>query len=400
MRTPSPATDDHLAAGPVRRGRRTPRVPGVPDPRARWWRTRLLAVVSGLALVALGGCALPGGPPDDGDPRPRVLTTFTVIADMTREVAGDRVRVDSVTRPGMEIHGYEPTPGDLTRGADADLILDNGLGLEAWFERFLDRAGTPSATLSEGVETLPIADGAEAGAPNPHAWMSPDNAVVYVENIRDALVGLDPAGEATYRANAQRYAAELSAVGDELRAALAVLPANQRALVTCEGAFSYLARDVGLTEAYLWPVNSDVEGTPQQVASTVTFVRENAVPAVFCESTVNDGAQQRVAAETGARLGPPLYVDSLSGPEGRRYFRIFTPLHERGGEPLWPGFRREATTDWLAPLEEGMRSIGRPELARVVLAVIRGLLMDLDATGEAERVDAAFAAFLGVVRAA
>lgn len=271
-----------------------------------------------LALMTVGAVACGDGAPSgdgDGGP-PRVLTTFTVIADMTRQVAGDRVVVESITRVGAEIHEYEPTPDDLVRGSDADLILDNGMGLERWFDQFVDRTETPAATLSDRVTTIPIVVGAYQGQPNPHAWMSPLNGILYVENIRDALTRLDPAGAPVFRANAERYAGELRRVNDELVAALGALPPGQRALVSCEGAFSYLARDAGLGEAYLWPVNSDAEGTPQQIVATAGFVRENRVPAVFCESTVNDGAQRRVAADTGARLGPPLYVDSLSEADG------------------------------------------------------------------------------------
>lgn len=270
----------------------------------------LVAVLAAFALLA-GACGQ-GQDTADDDPRPLVLATFTVIADMAREVGGDRVRVESITRPGAEIHDYDPVPGDLVRGAGADLVLDNGLGLERWFERFVDRSEARSATVSEGVEVLPIVAGEYRDRPNPHAWMSPVAGVRYVENIRDALIELDPGGRDVYTANAERYAEQIRQVGEDLRAELDALPETQRALVTCEGAFSYLARDLGLQEAYLWPVNSDAEGTPEQIANTIAFVRDNAVPAVFCESTVNDSAQRQVAAETGARFAGPLYVDSLS----------------------------------------------------------------------------------------
>lgn len=277
--------------------------------------TRNTLVALAAALLA-AGCTGPPSTDRPDDDRPRVLTTFTVIADMARRVGGDRVAVDSVTKVGTEIHEYEPTPDDLVRAEDADLVLDNGLGLEQWFEQFVDRSGVPSATLSDRVAPLPIASAEYAGRPNPHAWMSPLAGVTYVENIRDALTRLDPAGAEVYRVNAARYADELRAVHTETVAALSGLPAGQRALVTCEGAFSYLARDAGLREGYLWPVNSDAEGTPEQIVRTIALVRDQRVPAVFCETTVNDAAQRQVAAETGARLGEPLYVDSLSEPDG------------------------------------------------------------------------------------
>ncbi|MDM8086585.1 metal ABC transporter substrate-binding protein [Cellulomonas cellasea] len=281
----------------------------------------LLAAV--CAVLLLAGCAGAGAreasddttsPTQDG--RPVVLATFTVIADMASVVAGDHLRVESVTKVGAEIHGYEPTPDDLRRAARADLVLDNGLGLEAWFDKFVDRLDAPHVTLSDGVDTIPIAGGEAKGHANPHAWMSPTAAQVYVDNIAEAFAALDPAHADDYRANAAAYSEQIAALGDELERELASLDPARRALVTCEGAFSYLARDAGLAEAWLWPVNSERQGTPQQVAATIDFVRDNRVPAVFCESTVSSTAQEQVADEAGARFAGVLYVDSLSAPDG------------------------------------------------------------------------------------
>lgn len=267
-------------------------------------------VAAGALALALSGC----GAADTADSgKPKVLTTFTVVADMVRQVGGDRIEVASITKPGAEIHGYEPTPSDLKHAATSDLVLQNGMGLERWFEQFVDLADAKHVTLSAGVEPIPIAGESEyAGKPNPHAWMSVANAKVYVENIRKALTELDPAGAAVFAANAREYSGALDEVGATVRRELAALPPQRRALVTCEGAFSYMARDFGLTERYLWPVNAEQEGTPQQIASTVRFVRERQVPAIFCESTVSDKAQKQVARESGARFAGVLYVDSLS----------------------------------------------------------------------------------------
>lgn len=272
--------------------------------------------VSCLLALPLVTSACATAPDSADDDRPTVLTTFTVIADMAGEVAGDAVRVESLTRPGVEIHGYEPTPDDLVRARDADLVLDNGLGLEAWFEQFTARVDAPHVTVTDGIATIPIASGDYVGQHNPHAWMSPDNALTYVDNIRAALSDLAPEHADTFAANAADYQDRVTEVGEYLHEELERLPEDQRALVTCEGAFSYLARDAGLIERYLWPVNADAEGTPQQIAGVVEFVREHDVPAVFCESTVDDRAQRQVAAETGAELGEPLYVDSLTDADG------------------------------------------------------------------------------------
>ena len=272
-------------------------------------------VVAGLLVVASTGCARAVGDEDPAvldDGRPLVLTTFTVLADMAANVAGNHLRVESITKAGAEIHGYEPTPGDLRTAEQAELILDNGLGLESWFEKFVERVPAPHVVVSAGVEPVYIRDDAYAGKANPHAWMSPIVGETYVQNIADAFVALDPANADDYRTNADEYVRQLREVGVELDTDLSALPARQRALVTCEGAFGYLARDFDLQEAYLWPVNAEQEGTPKQVVHTIDFVRDNAVPAVFCESTVSDKAQLQVAEDTGARFGGKLYVDSLS----------------------------------------------------------------------------------------
>lgn len=261
----------------------------------------------------LSACGAPEGTADE---RATVLTTFTVLADIAQNVAGDHLTVQSITKAGAEIHGYEPTPGDIRRAAEADLILDNGLNLEAWFAQFVESIDVPHVVVSEGVEPIDIAGDAYAGTPNPHAWMSPLNVQTYVANMVDAFSELDPAHAADYEANGEAYSAQLQEVHDELVAALAELPEGERALVTCEGAFSYLARDAGLAEAYIWPVNAEQQATPQQIAAAIEFVEGNGVAAVFCESTVSDRPMRQVVEATGAEFGGVLYVDSLSEPDG------------------------------------------------------------------------------------
>ena len=249
--------------------------------------------------------------------KPKVVTTFTIIQDIAQNVAGSAASVESITRPGAEIHDYQPSPQDVVRAQGADLVLWNGMNLERWFERFVDTAkGVPSVVVSEGVVPMPIREGPYLDKPNPHAWMSPSSALIYVENIRRALAALDPANAATYAANATAYAARVRAIEAPMRARLASIPAAQRWLVTSEGAFSYLARDFGLREAYLWPINADQQGTPQQIRRLIDTVRRNKIPVVFSESTVSDKAAKQVARETGARYGGVLFVDSLSEADG------------------------------------------------------------------------------------
>lgn len=249
--------------------------------------------------------------------KPQVLTTFTVLADMARSVAGDKANVDSITKPGAEIHGYEPTPQDLVRLQKADLILDNGLNLEKWADKLYQNVKHVShVTLTDGIAPMPIAEGPYKDEPNPHSWMSPKNALAYVDAIEAALLNVDATNENYYKQNAERYKAEIKKVDEQLRSSLSNLSESNKYLVSCEGAFSYLIRDYGLKELYLWPINADTQGTPQQIKTVVETVRSNAVPAVFCESTVSSKAQLQVASETGSRYGGTFYVDSLSGTDG------------------------------------------------------------------------------------
>lgn len=278
----------------------------------------LVVLVATALLLASGACAAPrtASAGADHDGRLVVVATFTVLADLVAVVGGDRVRVESVTDPGAEVHGYEPSPDDLRRAAEADLLVANGLGLEAWLERLLAPLDLPRLVLGDAVDPLPVDPADPSGPVNPHVWMSPSGGQAYVRSVADALADLDPANAGHYRERAEAYADRLADLRADLRRRLATIPAERRVLVTCEGAFGYLARDAGLDEAYLWPVNAERQGTPRQVARVVRTVRERRVPAVFCESTVPVTAQEQVARETGARFGGVLYVDSLSGPDG------------------------------------------------------------------------------------
>ncbi len=279
------------------------------------------------------------GAPQGGEKK-HVLTTFTVLADMARNVAGDAAEVNSLTKVGAEIHGYEPTPQDMVRAQDADIILDNGMNLEKWATKLYENVpDVPHATVSEGVEPIPIAQGPYKDKPNPHAWMSPANALRYVDNIAKALSDIDPANATVYQNNATEYKQQIEAIDQKLASQLAPLSDEKRYLVSCEGAFSYLVRDYNLKELYLWPINADSQGTPQQIKNLVKTVRKQQVPAVFCESTVSDKAQRQVAKETGARFGGVFYVDSLSDAEGN--VPTYLDLLKYNADTLIKGLRGE-----------------------------------------------------------
>ena len=239
-----------------------------------------------------------------------------MLADIADNVAGNHLEVESITKVGAEIHGYEPTPGDIRKASKADLVLDNGLNLEQWFSQFVDDIDVPHAVVSEGVEELSITADADAGKPNPHAWMSPLDA----RSTPRTWLAPSPTSTRTMpmttppMPRTTEHSCRRSTTTSSTNST--TLPKSQRALVTCEGAFSYLTRDTGLSEKYIWPVNAEAQATPGQITSAIDFVKDNDVPAVFCESTVSSAPMDRVVESTDAEFGGTLYVDSLSESDG------------------------------------------------------------------------------------
>ncbi len=298
-------------------------------------RRRVLLLATAVFATFAVGCG--GREKSRPTGKKQIVTSFTIIADMAREVAGDAADVESITKPGAEIHGYEPTPKDIVKAQGADLVLWNGMNLELWFEKFFTNVrDVPSAVLTEGVAPMGISEGPYTGKPNPHAWMSPANAVIYVENIRRALVKIDPANEAVYTGNAAAYTAKIKALDEPVRQKLAAIPPEQRWLVSSEGAFSYLCANYGLRQLYLWPINADAQGTPQQVRQVIDGVRTHKIPVVFSESTVSDKPARQVAKETGARYGGVLFVDSLTEASGPA--PTYLKLLETNADTIVKGF--------------------------------------------------------------
>ncbi|MGL9720276.1 metal ABC transporter substrate-binding protein [Symbiopectobacterium sp.] len=275
--------------------------------------SRIVNLTLPLALFAAFILASPANAKD----KLKVVTTFTIIQDIAQNIAGEAAIVESITKPGAEIHDYQPTPRDIVKAQSADLILWNGLNLERWFSRFFENIkDVPAVTVTEGITPLPIREGTYNGNPNPHAWMSPSNALIYIENIRKGLVQYDPDNAEIYNRNAKAYAEKITALDAPLRERLARIPEAQRWLVTSEGAFSYLTTDYQFNEVYLWPINADEQGSPQQVRRVIDTVREKHIPVVFSESTISDKPAKQVSKETGAKYGGVLYVDSLSNEKG------------------------------------------------------------------------------------
>ena len=247
----------------------------------------------------------------------KVVTTFTIFADITKQIAGDKAQVLSITKAGAEIHNYQPTPKDIIKVKGADLILWHGMNLELWFEKFYKNVKkVPRASLTQGITPLSIHGGEYNGKPNPHAWMSANNAYIYIDNITSALVKAAPEHSAFFNDNAKQYKAEIEQITAPFKAKILALPESKRWLVSSEGAFSYLAKDLDLKELFIWPINADSQGTPQQMRRVIDLVNTNNITAVFSESTVSDKPARQIARESSASYGGVLYVDSLSLQDG------------------------------------------------------------------------------------
>ena len=241
-----------------------------------------------------------------------ILASFTVLADIIENVAKDEFVVKSITKPGVEVHGYQPTPSDLIKASKAFIFIDNGFGFELWAEKFVSNLQIKRVTISNRLEPIFISEDFYKGKPNPHAWISPKRGMIYVDVIVDSLSELKPSEAESFKNNGQIYKNKIAKIDKDFSLFINNLEKNNRYLVTCEGAFSYLTNDYGLKEAYLWPVNAESQITPKRMARTISLVKNKNIPSVFCESTVSNESQMVVASETGAKFGGDLFVDSLS----------------------------------------------------------------------------------------
>ena len=271
--------------------------------------------LSALLFINISGCSKPSNKITKGNNQV-ILTSFTVLADMIKNVAGDEFKVESITKIGMEVHGYQTTPSDLIRGSEATVFIDNGFGFELWAEKFLTNLDLKRITIADNITPIFISEDAYKGKPNPHAWISPKRGGEYIDIIVDTLSDIKPEKKEYFIKNSVMYKNKIDKIEKEFTLFINSLKENKKFLITCEGAFSYLAKDYDLKEGYLWPVNAESGVTPKRMARVINQVKENKIPAVFCESTVSNESQLVVADETGAKFGGNLYVDSLSQEDG------------------------------------------------------------------------------------
>ena len=245
-----------------------------------------------------------------------ILASFTVLADIIKNVAKDDFIVRSITKPGIEVHGYQPTPNDLINASRAFVFVDNGFGFELWAEKFVSNLKVRRITISDELNPIFISEDFYKGKPNPHAWISPKRGMLYVDIIVESLSELRPSKREFFEKNGKLYKNKLAKIDQEFSLFVNNLDKEKRFLVSCEGAFSYLTNDYGLEEVYLWPVNAESQITPKRMAKTISLVKNKDVQTVFCESTVSNESQMVVVNETGANFGGNLFVDSLSNDNG------------------------------------------------------------------------------------
>ena len=242
-----------------------------------------------------------------------VVTSFTILADLAHNVGGDRIEVRSLVGPNSDVHSYVPSPADAKVLAGAKIVILNGLGLEGSTARFMSESakGARAVIASAGVAPLRL-----RGEPDPHAWQSVANAKIYVINIRDALIEADPADRSTFEANAAAYLLRLDALDAEVKTALVTIPPDRRKLITTHDAFGYFGTAYGVEFIAPYGVSTEAEASARAVALVITQIRRERIPAVFLENITDPRLLERIARESGARLGGTLYSDALTGPEG------------------------------------------------------------------------------------
>jgi zinc/manganese transport system substrate-binding protein len=278
--------------------------------------SRRILVIAALAI--LGAAPAAAQEPQPG--KIKAVATFSVLADLARNVGGDRVEVTSLVGPNGDAHVYSPTPGDAKTVAAANVVFVNGLGLEGWMTRLVTASGTkaPMVVATKGITPRRMEDEDRPGhtVTDPHAWQSVADAKIYVANIRDGLIAVDPAGKATYQANAAAYLAKLDELEREVKAAIARIPADRRKIITTHDAFGYFGAAYGMSFIAPEGVSTEAEPSAKEIAKIITQIKKQKIPAVFLENITDPRLMDRIAHETGATIGGTLYSDALSPPDG------------------------------------------------------------------------------------
>jgi ABC-type Zn uptake system ZnuABC Zn-binding protein ZnuA len=271
-----------------------------------------------FVAVLLSGC---GGQPiaSAGKAAPAILTSTTILSDITRSIAGDRFQVESLLPAGADPHSYQPTPQDAARVVESELIIVNGAGYEQFLKPLIDNAGGKTTLVEASTGVIPRE---EAGSIDPHMWLEPNNMIVYVENVRDALTRLDPTGVAVYKSNADSYIAQLKTLDAWIEGQVAQIPPEKRLLITNHESLGYFAERYGFTVAgtVIKSFSSDASPSAQQLAALIEEVRASGAPAIFLDAADSDTFAQQIANETGVKVITDLHLESLTdGPPAGNY---------------------------------------------------------------------------------
>ena len=276
-------------------------------------RRQSLAAAAALAAVLAAG-------PAGAQEKMKVVATFSILADLVKNVGADRVEVAALVGPNGDAHAYSPTPADAKTLAAAKVVFANGLGFEGWIERLIKASATRAARVvaSTGIKQRKMEDEDHPGRiqTDPHAWQSVANAKLYVANIRDALIKADPAGKSAYEANARAYTAKLDTLEREVRAAVAKIPADRRKIITSHDAFGYFQAAYGIAFVAPQGVSTESEPSAADVAKIITQIRREKILAVFLENITDSRLLKRIAEESGAKIGGTLYSDALTDAKG------------------------------------------------------------------------------------
>ena len=299
-------------------------------------RRHILSAGAALLVVAAAG-------PAAAQEKLKVVATFSILADLVRNVGGERVEIATLVGANGDAHVYAPSPTDARTLAAATIVFVNGLGFEGWIERLVKASGTRAAIVvaSKGITQRQLAGDQDHGHSDidPHAWQSLANVAIYAANIRDALVSADPAGRSVYEANAGSYLAKLDALETEVRAQIGRIPADRRRIITSHDAFGYFSAAYGITMIAPRGVTTESEPSARDVAAIITQIKREKIPAVFLENVSDPRLLERIGQETGAKIGGTLYSDALTD--------------ERGGAPTYIDMMRHNVRQLAAALVAG-----------------------------------------------
>ena len=285
-----------------------------------------------LAFVGLAACSSQKSSTETGSSKLNVVATNSIIADITKNIAGDKINLHSIVPVGQDPHEYEPLPEDVKKTSQADLIFYNGINLEtggnAWFTKLVENAKKKENkdyyAVSEGVDVIYLEGQSEKGKEDPHAWLNLENGIIYAQNIAKRLSEKDPANKETYEKNLKAYVEKLSALDKEAKEKFNNIPEEKKMIVTSEGCFKYFSKAYNVPSAYIWEINTEEEGTPDQIKSLVEKLRKTKVPSLFVESSVDDRPMKTVSKDTNIPIHAKIFTDSIAdqGEEGDSYYSM------------------------------------------------------------------------------